>query len=144
MDNNVAPSHISAREMIFAELGESVLYSGLLPFYKFGHNGQGVDLSALNGQEGKEYPILVPALKNIKRSDMCFEYVNPITRSHSNMAMFDGKLSDPFEHKDNICEGFSDAYNYAMQNPRDVEQLIDSFPMLRYGILSKILKDTVC
>lgn len=60
-------------------------------------------------------------------SDMCFEYVNPITRSHSNMAMFDGKLSDPFEHKDNICEGFSDAYNYAMQNPRDVEQLIDSF-----------------
>lgn len=74
MDNNVAPSHISAREMIFAELGESVLYSGLLPFYKFGHNGQGVDLSALNGQEGKEYPILVPALKNIKRSDMCFEY----------------------------------------------------------------------
>ena len=127
MDNNVAPSHISAREMIFAELGESVLYSGLLPFYKFGHNGQGVDLSALNGQEGKEYPILVPALKNIKRSDMCFEYVNPITRSHSNMAMFDGKLSDPFEHKDNICEGFSDAYNYAMQNPRDVEQLIDSF-----------------
>ena len=57
MDNNVAPSHISAREMIFAELEESVLYSGLLPFYKFGHNGQGVDLSALNGQEGKEYPI---------------------------------------------------------------------------------------
>ena len=112
--------------MIFAELGESVLYSGLLPFYKFGHNGQGVDLSALNGQEGKEYPILVPALKNIKRSDMCFEYVNPITRSHSNMAMFDGKLSDPFEHKDNICEGFSDAYNYAMQNPRDVEQIIDT------------------
>lgn len=65
MDNNVAPSHISAREMIFAELGESVLYSGLLPFYKFGHNGQGVDLSALNGQEGKEYPILVPALKTL-------------------------------------------------------------------------------
>lgn len=127
MDNSVAPSHITAREMIFAELGESVLYSGLLPFYKFGHNGKGVDLSALNGQEGKEYPILVPTLKNVKRSDMCFEYVYPITRSHSNMATFDGKSSDPFAQRDNICEGFSDAYNYAMQNSRAVEGLIDIF-----------------
>lgn len=139
MDNNITPSHITAREIIFAQLGESVLYSGLLPFYKFGHNGQGVDLSALNGQEEKKYPILVPMLKNIKRSDMHFEYVYPIMKAQSNMAMFEGKSSDPFAYKSNICAGFSDAYNYAMQNPQSVERLIASFSNIK---VRHLIQDT--
>ena len=139
MDNNITPSHITAREMIFAQLGESVLYSGLLPFYKFVHNGQSVDLSALNGQEEKKYPILVPMLKNIKRSDMHFEYVYPTMKSQSNMAMFKGESSDPFAHKSDICAGFSDAYNYAMQNLQSVERLIVSFSNIK---VRHLIQDT--
>lgn len=31
---------------------ESVLYSGLLPFYRFTRKGKAVNMSAINGQEG--------------------------------------------------------------------------------------------
>lgn len=40
-----------------------MLYSGVLPFYKYTKNGKGINMSALNGQEGEQYPILIPRLK---------------------------------------------------------------------------------
>lgn len=41
---------------------------------------KGINMSALNGQEGEQYPILIPRLKNAGTSNMHYEYERPITQ----------------------------------------------------------------
>lgn len=51
LDNRRRGRTNSAKEEINYILHESVLYSGLLPHYRFSNLGQGVDMSAIKGSE---------------------------------------------------------------------------------------------
>lgn len=81
LDNKRDKKKKSGREKIYDKIHESVLYSGVLPFYKYTKNGKGINMSALNGQEGEQYPILIPRLKNAGTSNMHYEYERPITQA---------------------------------------------------------------
>ena len=63
LDNVKYLSEKNARLTISSYIHESVLYSGLLPYYRFARKGKPVNMGAINGTEGEEYPILVPVVK---------------------------------------------------------------------------------
>lgn len=79
LDNRRRGRTNSAKEEINYILHESVLYSGLLPHYRFSNLGQGVDMSAIKGSEGKEYPIVIPKIADLCTSNMRFVYEHPTT-----------------------------------------------------------------
>ena len=75
-------------------------------FYKYTKNGKGINMSALNGQEGEQYPILIPRLKNAGTSNMHYEYERPITQASNNLLRLGEKVKEPNQYIDEICEGF--------------------------------------
>lgn len=69
----------TARDRIHLIIQDSVLYSGLLPCYKYAQAGHGINMGAINGSAGDEYPITIPRIKDNFTSNMHFEYVHPVT-----------------------------------------------------------------
>ena len=58
----------------------------------FSKLGKGVDMSAIKGAEGEEYPIRIPKIVDICTSNMRFEYKKPVTHSNKNLAKLGEKL----------------------------------------------------
>lgn len=130
MDNKRTKGKKSAREKVNDDIYDSVLYSGLLPFYKYTQNGKGINMSAINGKEGDEYPILVPILKETGLSTMHYEYVHPISRRSNNLVTLNGKPEKPEKYIDMVSAGFYDAYSYVLKNYNDVLNYIKIFENL--------------
>lgn len=70
LDNHIELSKQNSREIINEKIRDSVLFSGLLPNYRFSNKGKGIDMSAIMGKEGDEYPILIPRIAEIGTFDM--------------------------------------------------------------------------
>lgn len=131
LDNKREYQQKNARMVISDQIHESVLYSGLLPQYRFFRKGKAINMSAINGQAGDEYPILVPIIKNAGTSNMCYEYEHPITSSNHNLAKLNESFIEPKEFMNEICEGFNDAFNVVLKNKIDVLEYIEKFSNLR-------------
>lgn len=116
LDNKKDKAKKTGREKIYDSIHDSVLYSGILPFYKYSQNGEGINMSALNGKEGDEYPLLIPRLKEVGTSNMHYEYERPITQASKNLLKLGGEIQDPGNYLDEISEGFFDAYTFFMNN----------------------------
>lgn len=115
--DNRRRNHVnSAKEEINYILHESVLHSGLLPHYRFSKLGKGVDMSAIKGVEGKEYPIKIPKIVDLCTSNMRFEYTNPVTHSNKNLAKLGEKVAPVYHFLDDINAGFRAAYTYVLNN----------------------------
>ena len=71
LDNHIELSKQNSREIINEKIRDSVLFSGLLPNYRFSNKGKGIDMSAIMGKEGDEYPILIPRIAEIGTSNIC-------------------------------------------------------------------------
>ena len=116
LDNRRRGRTNSAKEEINYILHESVLYSGLLPHYRFSNLGQGVDMSAIKGSEGKEYPIVIPKIADLCTSNMRFVYEHPTTGVNQNLVKLDGENVSAFHYLKEINAGFEDAYKYVLEN----------------------------
>lgn len=116
LDNKKDKTTKTGREKIYDSIHESVLYSGILPFYKYSQNGKGINMSALKGKEGDEYPLLIPRLKEVGTSNMHFEYERPVTQASKNLLKLKGEIQEPNNYIDEISKGFFDAYTFFMNN----------------------------
>ena len=114
LDNRRRNQVNSAKEEINYILHESVLHSGLLPHYRFSKLGKGVDMSAIKGAEGEEYPIRIPKIVDICTSNMRFEYKKPVTHSNKNLAKLGEKVAPVYHFLEDINAGFRDAYTYVL------------------------------
>lgn len=131
LDNKRAISEENSRDLINDIIHESVLYSGLLPYYRFSRKGKGVNMSAINGKGGEEYPILLPRIAGAGTSDMHYEYARPISQENHNLAKVDNNFMEPEQFVEDICCGFSDAYDYVASHTEQIPQWIDKFSNLR-------------
>lgn len=119
IDNHIKLSEQNSREIINERIRDSVLFSGLLPHYRFSNKGKGIDMSAIMGKEGDEYPILIPRIVDIGTSNMHYEYVHPIKTANNNLATLNGKFIAPAVFITEIDQGFRDAYQFIMEHKQE-------------------------
>lgn len=108
----------TANQKIAQELEGSVLNSGILPKYIWGNNiADGVNVSAINGDGGQEFPIKMPMLKDEFSSRMHFDYTAPKTTAKKNIAKCKNEASsDPRDYVEDIAKGFYKTYTCIMHN----------------------------
>ena len=112
---------IELEDKIDVMIHQSVLHSGLLPFYIWSQeNESGVDVSALNRSLGQVLPIKVPAIDNAFRIDMKIKYVKAISNIRNNLLFLDGELMAPYEFRELIIEMFREAYLVFLKNTNDI------------------------
>ena len=139
LDNRRRGRTNSAKEEINYILHESVLYSGLLPHYRFSNLGHGVDMSAIKGSEGKEYPIVIPKIADLCTSNMRFVYEHPTTGVNQNLVKLDGENVSAFHYLKEINAGFEDAYKYVLENKEKFLEYSDMFGNLN---IRHLVQDT--
>lgn len=127
LDNKRKRSFNTSTETINDILHESVLYSGLLPHYRFANMGKGIDMSAINGKEGEEYPIKIPHVVDLCTSNMRFIYENPVTHNNKNLVMLNEESINSSKFIDSIDTGFRDAYSYILKNKEETLKFIEIF-----------------
>ena len=127
MCNYRLPEEKTGRLKVNMKIKHSVLSSGILPLYKYNKNGKGLNMSAINGKGGDEYPIYIPVLKNIGTSEMHYEYERPVSQSNSNLVKLCDEVILPQKYIEVICEGFHDCYQFCLDNKNKLIALINEF-----------------
>ncbi len=110
----------SIDEIIQKKLKKSVTASGMLPLFAWDANGKGVNISALNGQDGQALPIHVPGVKNIGRADICIDYEYAKTSTSHNVVKYAGEIMNPSNYINKIQQGFLMAYEVLKGNKSKV------------------------
>lgn len=139
LDNKKQYPAQNARMVISDRIHESVLYSGLLPHYRFRRKGKAVNMSAINGREGEEYPILVPMVKDAGTSDMHYEYGHPFTKANHNLARLNREFIEPHKFMKEICDGFRGSYQYVLEHKKEMIDCIKIFKGLK---VRHLIQDT--
>lgn len=139
LDNHIELSKQNSREIINEKIRDSVLFSGLLPNYRFSNKGKGIDMSAIMGKEGDEYPILIPRIAEIGTSNMHYEYVHPIKTANNNLATLNGKFIAPATFIKEIDQGFRDAYRFIMEHKQST---IEKMKIFENIIVRHLIQDT--
>lgn len=106
----------SVNEEIYYQLLNSVLYTGLLPFYYWDQKGRGINSSGVSGRGGQQYPFKIPTAVDAGTSNMHIEYRYPYSESTQNLATVNGKFYDPSVYEEYMLYGFKAAYRQVMQN----------------------------
>ncbi len=114
----------SAGETLRAKLRCSLYNSGLLPLFAFNRNGQGMNVSAINGKGGQLLPVKLPVIKNGCRSDIYIDYEYGRSPQGKNLVYLNEDAVDPFLYIDEIKAGFSGAYESFKQYKETVKSLI--------------------
>ena len=121
------------------ELERSVLYLGLLPFYSWDRNGNGINISAVSGMAGQVAQIKVPRIVNPKTSDMHVEYQNPTMEGSSNLAMLNGEFVEPQAFSKELEEGFEKAFMAVME---EKEGFYEKVKLVRESQSRYLIRDT--
>lgn len=103
-------NRITANNEIFYQLSQSVLYTGILPFYHWNQDGKGVDNSVIRGTEGQQYPFKVPVIIHGGTSDMKIAYRHPESVKNQNLATIKAEFREPLLYIENLQKGFQTAY----------------------------------
>lgn len=118
LETLVHTSHNSERntvkEEIVHQLSQSVLYSGLLPFYHWNKDGNGIDSSGIRGSGGQKYPFKTPVIVKAGTSEMHIEYRYLVSKKAQNLATVEGEFYEPGLYKEQIVAGFMSAYKAVM------------------------------
>lgn len=126
LETLVNVSYDQKRETSFQEvcyqLSESVLYTGILPFYHFNKEGDGIDISGISGEKNQQYPIKVPMIINPYTSDMKVEYIYPKTKRAKNLALLKGEFIAPTKFVEDIIEGFKLGYLCILRRRKEFEK----------------------
>lgn len=116
----------SAEQEIRYRINRSVLMSGLLPFFSWNQEGKGINLSAISGESGQEYPFLIPTIENGGTSDMHISYKKGYSVNSKNLAKIKEDFVEPLTYEKEIEEGFRKAYKAAMNYKKELVQVIMS------------------
>ena len=115
----------TANEEICYQLAQSVLYTGLLPFYSWNYNGNGINSSAISGIEGQVYPFKVPRIKNAGTSDIYIDYCYPESGKDENLATVNGKFQSPSGYRMELLEGFKGAYQAVLGKKKEFSAMLE-------------------
>ncbi|PWJ47969.1 type 2 lanthipeptide synthetase LanM family protein [Faecalicatena contorta] len=121
---------------IYHQLSQSVLYTGLLPFYYWNQNGEGINSSAINGLSGQQYPFKVPFIANEKTSEMRVEYHYPVSKNVQNLAKVDGIFYEPYLHRKELLDGFIKAYQQVVYNKSGFRKLLEKLCVVKSRFLA--------
>lgn len=117
-------SRKSAKEESVYQLLQSVLYTGILPFYAWNKDGEGINSSAISGKGGQIYPFKVPVIVNGGTERMCIEYHHPISKENNNRAVLKGGFKEPILYKEYLVTGFRRAYKCVLENKKEFQNLL--------------------
>lgn len=110
---------ITVNDEIFYQLSQSVLYTGILPFYHWNRDGKGVNNSVISGMEGQSYPFKVPVIIHGGTSDMKIAYQYPESVKNQNLATIKGEFQEPRLYVENLRKGFQAAYCAVMNRKEE-------------------------
>ncbi len=126
----------TAINKIQRELSDSILYSGLLPHYITGEKEKTtVNVSAISGVEGQEFPIKVPIIVEPFTSDAKVEYINPKTAAKSNLPIYKKKNMLPKSYLIELQKGFTEAYKIVLENKEEFWQCCGDEPTMKVRFL---------
>lgn len=100
----------SAEDAIYSWIRESVLGTGILPFYVWNKEGEGIDGSAIHSQKGQKLPFQIPAVAEEETSNMYITYRDGFTSAGRNLAWMEGKEERITAYLNDLLRGFSEAY----------------------------------
>ncbi len=113
------------KDEICFRLSESVLYTGLLPIYRWNQGGKGINASAIACVEGQRYPFQIPVVVNAGTSDMQIQYANPVFRKSKNLVNLNGYYQSPLHYEEDIVQGFMNGYEQVMENKSKFRRIIE-------------------
>lgn len=125
----------TAPQEIINQLSKSVLQTGMLPFYHWNKNGEGINNSAISGTGGQKYPFKVPVIVYERTSDMKIEYQNLLSKVVQNLATLDGEFYNPHLYKKEIINGFTRAYQQILCNRNDFFSQLKTFKNIKSRVL---------
>lgn len=123
---NIKGNHTrkSVKEEIIYQLLQSVLYTGILPFYAWNKEGVGINSSAISGKGGQVYPFKVPVIVNGGTEKMRIEYRHPISKENNNRPVLKGGFDEPILYKKYLVSGFKQAYGCVLENRKEFQKLL--------------------
>ena len=101
---------------------ESVLMSGILPYYHWNKSGNGVDLSALTGGENERMPFRMPVIKNQNCEKIKIEYEHPVICTNKNRVRMNGENIEVQLYEKEIVNAFKRAYHYVYKHREMTEK----------------------
>lgn len=116
--------HKKDKDNTVCRLRESVLNSGILPYFYWTGKGKGIDLSALAGGNGSETPFKVPVIKNPGTIDMHVGYEYAHIGKVQNHAMLGSEFISPEHFEKEIIYGFRKAYQYTLNHKELIREWI--------------------
>lgn len=108
------------------QLTNSVLCTGLLPFYYFNKCGGGVNSSGISGGEGQKYPFKIPAILHPKTSNMKISYRYPTSKKAQNLAILGDEFVSPSRFEKELAGGFRDAYLAVVKNRKTFKKKLEN------------------
>lgn len=124
-------NRITANDEIFYQLSQSVLYTGMLPFYHWNREGKGINSSMISGAEGQQYPFKLPMIIHGGTSDMRIVYRHPESVKNQNLAAIDGEFQEPLLYLENLQKGFQAAYHAVMGKKKEFRFLLRKLENIR-------------
>lgn len=100
----------SAEGAIRLWIEESVLGTGILPFYVWNGEWEGIDGSAIHGQKGQKLPFKNPTVAKAETSNMYINYREGYTSAGRNIAHMDQNEGNITMYLEELLKGFSEAY----------------------------------
>ena len=99
----------SAEDAIYSWIRESVIGTGILPFYVWNKEEEGIDGSAIHSKKGQKLPFQIPAVAEEETSNMYITYREGVTSAGRNLAWMKGKEETITAYVDDLLRGFSEA-----------------------------------
>lgn len=120
---------------VYNQLSESVLYTGILPFYYWNKEENGIDGSAMNGAGGQIYPFKMPVIVNGKTSEMRIEYQYLRSKISQNKVILNNQCQESAEYKNAFTKGFIEAYKQALFNKTEIKKWLKRLENLKSRVL---------
>ncbi len=125
MPDDIAGSNIMEKVKLY--LHTSVLYSGMLPAAKWQQAGGSVNVSGIGGGKRARLPFKVPRIAGSGTSDIRIAYHYPEVAPDQNMPAYNGEDICPVQYEQEIAEGFTKAYSFAMEHQEVLGNMLHSF-----------------
>lgn len=93
-------------------LGDSVLQTGFLPTWEWGHDGKSFDISGLGSMEDQGTGFRIVDWENVNTDRMELALREETTGNQENCPVLDGRKLCPYEYQEALVEGFATTYQY--------------------------------
>lgn len=109
-------------DFMHLQLKDSVLASGILPYYYWTEGAEGIDLSAMSGGDNSRVKFKVPVIKGWGTEQIHVAYEQPEIPQKLNRPVLDGHFMLPGGYEKEILAGFEAGYRYVMGCPEEIKE----------------------